>query len=349
MSQQVNNYDFAYSVGVVRALENFLLNQNEVERMMLAKDAKDAFRILNETDYADNKVGIDNPADFQKVLNEGLIDIKKRLDNITPNKEIINILWHFYDFHNIKTIMKAKLSGKKYEEIEHLLMADMGAIPVEALRVFIIEEKDTSFGLSWDKAESFLKEKIRRCEWTYEKGKRNPQIIDLYLDQKMMKLAHKIARDYGNEFLHKYIKILIDLTNIRLMFRMKSQNKSQELYEMATMWDGTIPHTKFINAYKQSLSEFPATMSATPYANIVEKGYKAYTEEDSFLELEKGTENYLTDYIKQAKLKPFGPEPLIAYFLAKKNNALLIRMLLISKLNNIDPEEIRGRLRQLYS
>ncbi|GAG29441.1 unnamed protein product, partial [marine sediment metagenome] len=43
-----------------------------------------------------------------------------------------------------------------------------------------------------------------------------------------------------------------------------------------------------------------------------------------------------------------GPEALIAYFLAKKNNALIIRMILINKLNAVDPEEIRIRLRKLY-
>ena len=44
----------------------------------------------------------------------------------------------------------------------------------------------------------------------------------------------------------------------------------------------------------------------------------------------------------------YGPEPLIAYFLAKKNNALIVRMILVNKLNKIEPEEIKDRLRDLY-
>ena len=97
-----NNYDFTYSVGLVRALETLLLNENEVERMLLAKNPQEAFKILNELDYADNKAGIEDPADFQVVIREGLMDIKEILTKVTPDQRILNIIWHRFDFHNIK-------------------------------------------------------------------------------------------------------------------------------------------------------------------------------------------------------------------------------------------------------
>jgi V/A-type H+-transporting ATPase subunit C len=89
-------------------------------------------------------------------------------------------------------------------------------------------------------------------------------------------------------------------------------------------------------------------MKLTAYAKIVETGYKHFENEKTFIYLEREIENYLTEFIKKAKLIPFGPEALIAYFLAKKNNALIIRMIMVNKLNNVDPEEIRTRLRTLY-
>ena len=85
-----NKHDFAYSVALVRTLETLLLNDNEVERMVLAADPKDAFKILNEFDYADNKAGIEDVSDFQKVIDEGLIDIKEILSKVTPDQRILN-------------------------------------------------------------------------------------------------------------------------------------------------------------------------------------------------------------------------------------------------------------------
>ncbi|MFH1284842.1 MAG: V-type ATPase subunit [Candidatus Peregrinibacteria bacterium] len=340
-------YDFAYSVALVRTLETMLLNENEVERMMLAPSATDAFKILNEFDYADNKAGIDSPSDFQKVITEGLMDIKKTLTKITPDKRMLNIILHQYDFHNIKTMIKAKISGKTYEDIKTLL-SDMGAIPTEALKNYILEDiTNTSFELT-ERTEKYIKKIIKKVQELFEKEK-NPQVIDLYLDQKLMKIIYGITLDSKSDFLVQYVKKLIDINNIKLFFRMKSQEKPLQLYEMAFLWNGNVPYTSFKDAYSHGLGTFPELMKNTPYAKIIETGYRHYEEEKTFIYLEKEAENYLTNFIKRAKLTAFGPGPLIAYFLAKKNNALVIRMIMVNKLNNIDPEEIRSRLRELYS
>lgn len=347
MSKIANKYDFAYAVGVIRVLETFLLSENEVERMVLAMNAPDAFRILNESDYADNKAGINNPADFQKVLDEGLMDIKENLDKITPNRRVLRILWYWHDFHNIKVMVKGKLGGKSYDQIEPLLNP-MGAIPIESLKSFIYLDTDAPFLVS-EQSEKYIKNKIKKIYTLFEKEKRNPLVIDLYFDQKMMKMIYNIAHDSKNEFLIKYVQKLIDMSNIKLFFRMKAQGKDLELYDLAFLWNGTIPFAKFKDAYKHDLSDFPDLMKSTPYSKIIAEGYKHFEAEKTLIFLEKLVEDHLTLFIREAKLTPFGPEPLIAYFLAKRNNALVMRMILINKLNNIEPEEIRTRLRKIYS
>ena len=245
--QLARKSEFAYSTGLIRTLETKLLNDNEVERMTLAKDAKDAFRILNELDYADNKAGISDPGDFQKVLDEGTYELKELLMKISPDNRILCIIWHQYDFHNIKTMVKAKVSGKSYAEIEEILSVN-GAIPLEALRTVIFEEKDAEFGIH-ERTEKYLKKKIANVQKRFEKENRNPQVIDLYLDQKLMKIIYGIAIDSKSEFLMNYVKMLIDLSNIKLFFRMKTQNKPLDLYEIAFLYNGNIEFKKFKDAY----------------------------------------------------------------------------------------------------
>ncbi len=342
----LNKHDFAYSVGLIRTLETLLLSENEVERMMLAKDANEAFKVLNEFDYSDNKAGITSPADFQKVISEGLMDIKEILSKVTPEKSILSLILFDYDFHNIKTILKAKLSGKTFEDVKTLLN-NMALIDLDALNKYIFgEEKQVKFGIL-ERHEEYIKKKIDKVQALFEK-EQNPILIDLYLDQKLMKLLFGIASDTKSAFLIEYFKKFIDLNNIRLFFRMKTQGKEPEMFEDAFLWNGTLPWARFKEAYQHELNEFPELFRGTAYAKIIETGFKHYEEEKTFIFLEKEIENYLTDYIKRAKLTAFGPEPLVAYFLAKKNNALIIRMIMVNKLNEIDPEEIRGRLRTLY-
>lgn len=341
-----NKHDFAYSVGLIRTLESLLLNDNEVERMTLAKNGKEAFKVLNEFDYSDNKAGIEDPSEFQKVITEGLLEIKEMLTKATPDNKVFNLLLHQYDFHNIKTLIKAKLSDKTYEDVESL-MNKMGAIPLEALRDFIFEGTLNPWGID-EHTENYIKKKIIKVQALFEKENKNPQVIDLYLDQKLMKIVYGIAQDSQSEFLVNYVKKLIDVSNIRLFFRMKAQEKEIDLFEIAFIWNGKIPYAKLQEAYKHNLADFPEIMRPTDYAKIVEEGYKHYKEEKTFIYLEREIENYLIEYIRLAKLRAFGPEPLIAYFLAKKNNALIIRMIMVNKLSNIEPEEIQKRLRKLY-
>lgn len=343
----VHKNDFAYSVALIRTLETLLLNNNEVERMVLAKSPQEAFKVLNEFDYADNKAGIESPSEFQKVLSEGLMDIKETLNKVSPDKRILNLLLHQYDFHNIKTMLKAKLSGKTFEEIKDL-MNEMGAIEIDKLKAFIFDETNSQWGLN-EKTEEYIKKKILNVQKLFEKENENPQVIDLYLDQKLMKIMSGIAQDSKNKFIIEYVKKLIDLSNIKLFFRMKIQQKEINMFEIAFLWHGNIGYSKFKDAYSHSLSEFSELMKATTYGKIVETGLRHFEEEQTLIYLEKEIENHLTDFIKRAKLIPFGPEPLIAYFLAKRNNALIIRMIMVNKLNDIAPEEIQKRLRALYS
>lgn len=341
-----SKYDYTYSVGRIRALENLLLKDNEVERMMLGESPEDAFKILNELDFADNKAGIKSASDFQKVLDSGLKDIKDLYEKILPNKKALDFIFLEYDFHNIKTLLKAKLSGKSFEEVEALI-SDLGIIKIEALKTFIIEEKDAEFGLP-KKAGEYLKKKIRKTEFLFKKENKNPEVIDLYLDQKLMKILFGIAQDLKSDFLIEYIRRFVDLNNIKLLFRMKHQGKEIHLFEIAFIWNGTIPYSKLQAAYKEPLEKFPDIMKSSPYAKIVSTGYQHYIEENSFIYLEREIENYLVDYIRRAKQTAFGAEPVVAYFLANKNNALVIRMIMVNKLNGIPAEEIQKRIRKLY-
>ena len=342
-----NKYDYTYSVGVVRALESLLLNENELERMFLAKNAEDAFRILNETDYANNKEGVHDPTDFQKVINEGLIEIQQRLEKITPDQRILNILWMEYDFHNIKTMLKGHLSGKSFEDIEYL-MNPMGKINIQKLKQFIYDKTNSDWEL-FPKTEIYIKKRIRNVEDLFKKTGKNPQVIDLFLDQKLMKIIFHKAEESGSIFLTNYIKLLIDLSNIKLFFRMQATGKDIQMFEYGFLWNGTNSWNKMKEAFELGLDKFPEFMKFSKYSKIVDEGYKKYIEENSLIFLEKEIENYLTNYIKRAKYMVFGPEPLLAYFLAKRNNALIMRMILIHKLNKIDPEEIKERLRSLYN
>ena len=67
-----------------------------------------------------------------------------------------------------------------------------------------------------------------------------------------------------------------------------------------------------------------------------------------FTVFEKLCDNYLMDFVKDAKLKSLTLEPLVAYLYAKETEMKSVRIILTSKLNHIDAQIIKERLRDAY-
>lgn len=111
---------------------------------------------------------------------------------------------------------------------------------------------------------------------------------------------------------------------------------------------GTLQKYRYTDAFKKDINEFAEVMKHTDYAEVIREGIRGFEEEKSFAALEKASYDHLTDFIQIAKRIAFGPEPIFGYFWAKKNNALIIRTIMVGKLNGFEPEEIKSKLRNLY-
>lgn len=336
---------FAQSSSWIRVLETKLLNENELERMVLAKDARDAYKILNETDYSSHIGDIEKSESFQDVINAGLKDTKELIMRITPENWVFNILWFRYDFHNLKVLLKAKYSGKEFAEVENFLL-QFGSIPTEKLKKFIFGNEDVSFGLEQN-YEEYIKESVALAKMDYEKDK-DPQMIDIVLDKRLCKTMNDIALRSGNAFLIKLTKKYIDLKNIELFLRLKIQKRDESLLLKGFINRGYLETYRFVDSFRKDVSDFAESMKHTDYSDIIREAIKGYQDEKSFVKLDKLTYDHFTDYIQQAKRIAIGPEPVFAYFWAKKNNALVIRSVMVGKLNNIAPENIRKIIRTLY-
>ena len=345
LKHKMDNTQFAQSVAWLKALESQLLNENELERMILAKDAKDAYKILNETGFSTHVGDIEKVESFDEVINHGLLDIKMLIHKIAPQKWIFNILWYRYDFHNMKVLLKAKHSGKKYEDVSRLLL-NLGAVPIEALKKYILDGENTPFELLEDD-EVYLKESIKLAEIDFLK-KDDPQMIDIVLDKRFCKIINQLAEKTKNEFLIEFTKKYIDLKNIELFLRLKIQNRDVSLLEKALINRGYIAKHRFIDAFNKDIDDFVESFKHTDYGDIIRMAVKGYNEEKSFVKQDKLSYDHLTDHIQRTKRIAIGPEPVFAYFWAKKNNALIIRSIMVAKLNGIEPEHIRKIIRNLY-
>jgi len=97
-----------------------------------------------------------------------------------------------------------------------------------------------------------------------------------------------------------------------------------------------------------SFAEIGEKIRATPYYDLWTKATDALEERETFVELERGIEDFLMNYLKRAKYIVFGPEPVFSYGLAKKRELSLVRLLGVGKINQVPPPILKERISETY-
>jgi V/A-type H+-transporting ATPase subunit C len=327
---------YLYSVTRVRALETKLLDKAKIERMIEAKDADEIIKILIETEYGSSISEMKSIEDYETVLSKELSKTYELLREISPVPELTDLFSLRYDIHNLKTLLKSSYLDEENDE----LLSSIGTIPVQQLKK-MVKEKDFSS----------LDPIIRDCvehiigEFTVNP---DPQLIDVTLDKCLYNLMYKIARDNKSSFLTDYISAQIDLINIRSLVRVKAMNYGRDFLKKVIIENGKLDYTFFNDIFDETLETLIEKVAFKDYGKAMEEGISSYIKTKSLTKLEKLSDDFIFEIAKKGKYVAFGIEPLIGYLMAKENEAKIIRMIMVGKINEIPNELIRERLRDVY-
>lgn len=334
--------DFYYASARLRALEPKRLNATEVERMLGAKTAQEAYKVLTDLDYAPHVGDIERVEEFQQVLTASLLDTKRLLERIVPDPRILDLLFLPYDFHNLKTILKGKAT-----------LMPLGRISIEELENFFYAREKSHLPFTVEAYSEFIKETIGEAQNAHAKTE-NTQIIDLVVDQRLYKLLMEIAQSINNDFAVRFVQTLIDLANIKTLLRVKllkqeNEFETPQLKNNLFFPGGILPVSKFHKGIENDRANLPGLFKGTDYEDLVQKSVEGFEKIRSFLPLEKYAEEYVIRLAQTTHYTPVGPEVVIAYFFARQNNARLIRIIMVGKINHVPEKTLREHLYKVYA
>lgn len=173
-------------------------------------------------------------------------------------------------------------------------------------------------------------------------------ILEIFLTETNPQKALSVAVRTGYSFIMDYVRHKIDLGNIKLFCRSKYSGFSQERFMSIAMNGGFLDEKIFLQNFDLSFSEIGEKLQATLYHELWTRGTDVLEERETFVELERGIEDFLMTYLKKAKYIVFGPEPIFAYGLAKKRELSLVRLLGVGKLSQIPPSVLKERISETY-
>ena len=331
-----SNDRYAYAVGRIRAMETRLLDRGKIERMVEAKSADEALKVLGESEYAEYLADLDSVHQFEKVLDAELRRIYLELRKISPEPELIGLFANKFDYHNLKVLIKANKLGEKRDE---LLVPDVGNISLAELIRAAGDDDYSNLPPRMRQAAEKISEQFRL--------EADPQLVDLLLDRAMYEEILETVAVMKSPFLKGYFTNLIDLINIKTYLRVRRLNLSKDFLEGALLPAGDVNIMKLMQL-AEPLEVLVDRLAFSRYAQVVEDGVHTYQKTDTLTRYEKLADDHLINYAKQAKYVTFGPEPMVGYLLAKENEIKMIRIIMVGKINQLPTEEIKERLRDVY-
>lgn len=333
--------DYAFLSGLIKYLEIKMLDYTDMERMVDTENADSAFRVFNDTDYADNILDVET-INYQQALDDDLKQVKSLFEKHV-DKNLLKFLFVKYDAHNIKLFFKEKYSKKDLYNAK----SDLGMEDADKLRTYI-QNLPNLDGKNSPNLDPEIKNIIIKT-MEFIGAKPFPHRIDYIVDKAYFRLLTILAKKIKSKYIKNFLKLQIDIVNLKIFVRARLMEKPFEFVEKKFIESGGM-ESKFLKSlYVKPLDEaieFFKEHFGHKELNYVFDHFKK--DNGSFWRIEKALENLEMDYIKKARIIPYGPEVVLGYYYAKKNAGRNVRLIMTGKINNIASEEIKERISKLY-
>jgi V/A-type H+-transporting ATPase subunit C len=311
----------------IRAMETRMLTRERMDRMIEARDAAEAMKVLAECGYNES-AGLDG------ALAQARAEAFSDMANSVPDAGLVEVFQLKYDYHNAKTILKAQAMGV---DPERLLLA----------------------GGRYDKQvllDGWRREELSGCSEIFRRAmeqasaeladSHDPQKADLILDRACYEEMAQLAKKLGSSFLRGYVRLSVDVANLRTAVRVARMGKEGDFLRQVLLPGGNVSEQAIVAARGDALSE---VFRSGPLAQAAELGAKlAQPDAGSLTVFERECDNALTAYLATARRVPFGEETVIGYLYAKEQELTAIRSIFAGRSAGLDGDTIRQRLRETY-
>lgn len=321
----IRKEDFLFTTGRIRSLERELLGRERMERMIGAKTDEEALKVLYDCGYQEVLATEPN---LERALSRFRRELYISLESYVPVPAVLDVFRLKYDFHNIKTAIKA--AARHYDAAK--LYIDAGTVPVKLLLLSIPDGKNPAVPAEMNTVIASSSDTLARTG--------DPQLVDFELDRAMFSCQAKIAQETGSTFLAGYVKLLADIANLRTLSRVRRMGRGRDLLRFALTDEGTVAPGKLLDVPEDQLpSLYTGTLSAA--AAAAASGKEMST-------VDRLCDDALVAYIREARFITYGEQPVAAYVAAREFEMTQIRIIMAGRASGLSPEAIRERLRSSY-
>ena len=323
-SSAIVGQDYAYAHGRIGVLQQLLLSQSDIDRLLGTHDLKELQRVLTELKLT-NKID-QGVADRDAILLSLGGWIRTEVEHMASEEshDIFSILWLEGDGPLIAYLLKKRLgmtSAISQEPVSALHAWDQ-----DRLRDLVL--KDNHHTLLPDEINAFVQETAAMHDLS-------PEMIDTRTAQFIAGMRLKMAKQSGSTAIRMYVRHQIDQQNIRTA--MRTQQTPEEERKKFFINGGTIKVKDLTGDRKHLATVIRNADLGYGLADAVEKNADANT-------LERALSDILAEDIAVMWNIPLRVEPLFAFAALALSHVRLLRVITIGKASRLSPQEIKKML-----
>ena len=312
-------------------MENSLLTSEKITRMVFADNLEEGVKVLTESGYGGEL--INDAKNFDDIILAETNRVAKFVASAIPKDSGMECLVIGSDYHNAKVLAKAKYG--KLIDYEFMLMPS-GLVSVDMLKDSVMNDNYSSLPIPMAKA-------LGELDSMLALGKINPREIDIKLDKAMYEDSLNIVRKAKNKSLIKYVQTNIDFANISTFVRCKRIGMDEKTFKESFIEGGKLDRAYFVAVFDQSVEVLGDKLKYSDYRLVADSVSRG-----DMNNFEVEWDNYLLAIFKEDKNDLFSISPLAGFYVAKKIELKVVKMILTLLKNNIDKSQIKARLRDYY-
>lgn len=288
--------NYPYTSGIVKSLENKLLNRDKLYKLKKS-NRDDLVKNLKELDYGSND---DN--NLEQLIHSEMKKVKELIDYLSPDKKITNLFYLMQDDLNAKILWKSLKFGIDYKG----MLSDLGSLNEEKIIKIIIEKDYSNLKKHEEKFYKEISDLVKDIEIAKE--------LSIIIDKKFYEYAIKSSS--SNNILLKYYKTMIDNSNIIMLIRNKLLNWNKEQFSNMVISKGNISSNEFIEMYELD-NEIMIKKLSKYHNGKMSLILKQYFKDNNFTKLEKELDQLLIDNLKEFRDDALNVGPLLYYYVSK--------------------------------
>ncbi len=318
---------FTLQVAQIRTKENTLFSDNDINSLMQCQDFEDCIQFLEDRGWGPTENN--TPEELLSLERDRMWDL---IDHLCDDKQlkVFDIFRLTTDFHNLKVALKESYIQKEVPNV----YIEGGSIPAQVMKKAAADNDFGALPIRMMRAAEEAREVL------FHTG--DSQLCDVIVDKAALRSVYQAGKDSKNPMLLDYAELKVASADISIVIRACKANKDMDFLNRALCECTSISAPLLAAAARSGLDAVYEYLETTIYADAID------AIKESPVAFERWCDNRMMRLIRPQKYNAFTIGPIAAYVLAKENEIKSVRVILSGKLNQLDGEKIRERLRESY-